>query len=256
MARTARPEGNPGVQRIRFPARLSEGREITLQGDPFAALLARSPRPGEIVTVTDAAGTEFRGRITELVEDRARCHVFEELAEPTELPFDLVLFQALPDKERMEFIIQKAVELGVAVICPFKSRHSISLEEREAHQPKAHRWQPIALAATKQCRRAIVPWVAPYCSFEEALEQARPLDLKMILVEKEEERLAPLIKGMPPPKSIALMVGPEGGWDAEEAKQAREEGFISVGLGGRILRTETAAIAACAILQYAWGGPR
>ena len=187
-------------------------------------------------------------------KDQARCYIFEKLKEPTEPPLDLFLFQALPDKERMELIIQKATELGVKVICPFKSKHSISLAQREAHQPKAHRWQQVALAATKQCRRALVPWVAPFCPFEEALEQARYMEMKLILVEREEERLAPLIRNMPPPKSIALMVGPEGGWDAEEIEQAKGEGFISVGLGGRILRTETAAIAACAILLYEWGG--
>jgi len=246
---------NYGFERICFPTPLQTGREIALEGDPFAALLVREPRPGEIITVTDAAGKEFRGRITELGDDGARCHIFEELREPTEPPFDLFLFQALPDKERMELIIQKATELGVKVICPFKSRHSISLAQREASQPKAHRWQRIALAATKQCRRAVVPSIAPFCPFEKTLEQARPLELKIILLEKEEERLAPLIRNMPPSKSIALMVGPEGGWDVEEVEQAREEGFIPVGLGGRILRTETAAIAACAILLYEWGGP-
>jgi 16S rRNA (uracil1498-N3)-methyltransferase len=241
-------------QRIAWPAQLQTGREIALEGDPFSVLLARDPLPGEIITITDATGKEFRGRITELGNDWARCHIFEVLREPTEPPFDLFLFQALPAKERMELIIQKTTELGVKVIVPFKSRHSISLAEREAIQPKAHRWQPIALKAAKQCRRSIVPWVAPFCSFEKALEQARPLDLKMILLEKEEERLAPLIKDMPPPQGIALMVGPEGGWDGEEVEQARAEGFLFVGLGGRILRTETAAIAACAILQYEWGG--
>ena len=247
---------NHGFKRICYPAQLSEGKKIVLEGPPFAALLAREPRPGEIITITDSSNRDFRGRITELGNDEAHCHIFEELQEPTEPPFDLVLFQALPDKERMELIIQKATELGVKTIVPFKSRHSISLAQREATQPKAHRWQHVALAATKQCRRAVVPQVAPYCPFEEALEQARPLELKIILLEKEEERLAPLIRNMPPPKSIALMVGPEGGWDVGEVKQAKAEGFIPVGLGGRILRTETAAIAACAILQYAWDGPR
>jgi 16S rRNA (uracil1498-N3)-methyltransferase len=245
---------NQALERIAFPTELGTGREITLEGDPFSALLAREPLLGEIITITDSSGREFRGRIAELGKERARCHIFEELQEPTEPPFDLVLFQALPDKERMELIIQKGTELGVNTIVPFKSVHSISLEEREAVQPKAYRWQSIALKAAKQCRRAIVPGVAPYCSFEGALEKARPLELKLFLLEKEEERLAPLIRGMPPPKSIALMVGPEGGWDATEVKQATENGFFSVGLGGRILRTETAAIAACAILQYEWGG--
>ena len=247
-------EDSHGLQRIISPTPLQTGREITLEGDPFSALLAREPIQGEIITITDSSGSEFRGRIIELGKDQALCHIFEELQEPTEPPFDLVLFQALPDKERMELIIQKTVELGVKTIVPFKSAHSISLQEREAVQPKAHRWQSIALKAAKQCRRAIVPWVAPYCSFEGALDQARPLDIKIILLEKEEERLAPLIKNIPPPKSIALMVGPEGGWNPGEVEQAKEEGFFSVGLGGRILRTETAAIAACAIFQYEWGG--
>jgi 16S rRNA (uracil1498-N3)-methyltransferase len=253
MAKKVYPESNLGLQKITFPTPLQTGREIALKGDPFSALLAREPLQGEIITITDSSGSEFRGRIIELGDDWARCHI-EELQDPTEPPFDLVLFQALPDKERMELIIQKGTELGVKTIVPFKSKHSISLQEREAVQPKAHRWQPIALKAAKQCRRAIVPWIAPYCSFEGALEQASPLELKLLLLEKEEERLAPLIRTMPPPKSIALMVGPEGGWDAAEVEQARGEGFFCVGLGGRILRTETAAIAACAILQYEWGG--
>jgi 16S rRNA (uracil1498-N3)-methyltransferase len=253
-AKNIQPQSEHRFQRIAVPTPLQTGREIALEGDPFAALLAREPLQGEIITITDSSGREFRGRITELGKERARCHIFEELTEPTEPPFDLSLFQALPARERMELIIQKTTELGVKVIVPFKSRHSISLAEREAIQPKAHRWQSIALKATKQCRRAIVPWVGPFCSFEQALEQARPLDLKIILLEKEEERLTPLIRDMPPPQGIALMVGPEGGWDGEEVEQARQEGFLSVGLGGRILRTETAAIAACAILQYEWGG--
>jgi len=245
---------NHGFERICFPAQLRTGKEISLEGNPFSALLAREPLQGEIITVTDAMGKEFRGRIVELGDDWAHCHIFEELREPTEPPFDLVLLQALPDKERMELIIQKGTELGVKTIIPFKSKYSISLQEREAVQPKAHRWQRIALKAAKQCRRAIVPFVAPYCSFERAIDQARPMELKLLLLEKEEERLAPLIRGMPPPKGIALMVGPEGGWETREVEGAREEGFFPVGLGGRILRTETAAIAACAILQYEWGG--
>jgi 16S rRNA (uracil1498-N3)-methyltransferase len=241
-------------EQIVFPAQLVVGEEIALQGDLFYALCSREPFQGEIITVQDVSGKAFRGRITGLQEDQARVVLFEELRGPTESPFDLFLFQALPAKERMELIIQKTIELGVKAICPFKSRHSISLEERESSQPKAHRWQRIALKAAKQCRRASMPDVLPYCSFEQALEQARPLELKIMLWEKEGQGLAPLIRGMPPPRSVALMVGPEGGWSDEEVQQAWAEGFFSVSLGGRILRTETAAIAGCAILQYEWGG--
>jgi 16S rRNA (uracil1498-N3)-methyltransferase len=242
------------LRRIILPDTVQAETTVSLEGDLFSALRKREPFQGEIITVTDAAGKVFRGRIIELKDDQARVLLFEEMRGAAESPFDLFLFQALPEKERMELIIQKATELGASCICPFKSRHSISLEEREAQQPKTHRWQQIALKAAKQCRRASMPLVAPYCSFEQALEQARPLELKIILWEKGKGRLASLIRNTPPPRSIALMVGPEGGWAEAEVQQARSEGFSPAGLGGRILRTETAAIAACAILQYEWGG--
>jgi 16S rRNA (uracil1498-N3)-methyltransferase len=176
------------------------------------------------------------------------------MREPLEPPFDLCLFQALPERERMELIIQKTTELGVSCICPFKSNRSISLDEREAQQPKAHRWQQIAFKAAKQSRRASVPVVLPYCSFPQALDLARPFALKIMLWEKEGRSLASLIRDIPLPKGIALMVGPEGGWAEDEVQQATHAGFAPAGLGGRILRTETAAIAACAVIQYEWGG--
>jgi 16S rRNA (uracil1498-N3)-methyltransferase len=251
---TNHSQRNNGPEQIAFPGRLSKGRGIALEGDLFSVLERRQPYQGEIITVADASGKAFRGRIVELKEDQARVFIFEEMKGAVESPFDLFLFQALPEKERMELIIQKATELGASCICPFKSRHSISLEERQATQPKTHRWQQIALKAAKQCRRASLPVVAPYCSFEQALEQARPAEVKIILWEKEQARLVSLIRDMPPPRSIAVMVGPEGGWAEEEIQQARAAGFALAGLGGRILRTETAAIAACAILQYEWGG--
>ena len=254
MVSDSRSQKQQGHENIIFPDQLSVGREITLEGNLFASLLAREPFPGEIITVLDNTGRTFRGRITELKVDQASVSLFEEITGPTEPPFDLVLFQALPAKERMELIVQKTTELGVKGIVPFKSRHSISLEEREATQPKAHRWQHIALKAAKQCRRGVVPIIAPYCSFAAALEQARPAEVKIILWEKEQTSLARLLRSRPRPPSIALMVGPEGGWAEEEIEQAQEKGFVAVNLGGRILRTETAAIAVCAILQYAWEG--
>jgi len=242
------------LRRIILPDTIQAETTVSLEGELFLALRMREPYQGEIISVTDAAGKAFRGRIVELKDDQARVFIFEQMREPIEPPFDLFLFQALPEKERMELIIQKTTELGVSCIYPFKSRHSISLEEREAGQPKAHRWQQIALKAAKQSRRASLPLVAPYCTFAQALEQAQPLELKIILWEKEQRKLASLIRDMPAPKGIALIVGPEGGWAEEEVQQARAAGFALAGLGGRVLRTETAAIAACAILQYEWGG--
>lgn len=239
---------------VTFPGEARVGMTVCLLDEGVLPLFARAPFVGEVITVRDKKGRIFRGRITELAADQASIFLFEEMRGVVEPPFDLALFQALPAKERMELIIQKVTELGAVGVVPFKSARSISLQEREARQPKAHRWQQIALRAAKQCRRGIVPIIYPYCSFDQALDQARPFALKIILCEDEGRKLASLMRGRAAPTSCALMVGPEGGWAAEEIEAAIKVGFTPVRLGGRIMRTETAAIAACAIIQYEWGG--
>ena len=100
---------------------------------------------------------------------------------PAESPVEIILLQALPDKERMELVIQKATELGVDVLVPFKSERSIALEQREKRQPKAHRWQEHALSAARQCRRARAPLVAGYTDLAGAIEWARECRLRVVL---------------------------------------------------------------------------
>ena len=154
----------------------------------------------------------------------------------------------------MELIIQKATELGVSSIVPFKSRRSVSLAERERKQPKAHRWQSIATRAAKQSRRGRVPLLEPYCDFSEALQYAEGNDLKIILWEKGNENpLRDVLRSRGNCGRVAMMVGPEGGFEPEEVRRAQEEGFIPVTLGQRIMRTETAAIVLVGILQYELG---
>jgi 16S rRNA (uracil1498-N3)-methyltransferase len=165
---------------------------------------------------------------------------------------EIILLQALPEKERMELIIQKATELGVSTIIPFRSERSISLEEREAKQKKAHRWQEIAVKAVQQSRRAKVPRVEHYRQFIEALGICMEDGLKILFYEKKGENLKSLLRQYQP-KKIYAMVGPEGGFTEEEVILAKHQGFIPVKLGQRILRTETAAIALVGILQYELG---
>jgi 16S rRNA (uracil1498-N3)-methyltransferase len=138
------------------------------------------------------------------------------------------------------------------VILPFKSEKSISLEEREAKQKKAHRWQEIAVKAVQQSRRAKVPRVESYRSLMEVLKFCKRDGLKILLWEKEGEPLKKVLKEYLP-KKIYAMVGPEGGFTGEEVKLAKKKGFIPIKLGQRILRTETAAIALVGILQYELG---
>jgi 16S rRNA (uracil1498-N3)-methyltransferase len=126
------------------------------------------------------------------------------------------------------------------------------LEEREAKQKKAHRWQEIAVKAVQQSRRAKLPRVESYRSFQEALKVCQKEGLKILLYEKEGENLKNVLRENPPQR-IYAMIGPEGGFTEEEVKLAKEKGFIPIQLGQRILRTETAAITLIGILQYEWG---
>ena len=240
------------MDRIVVGQKIRVGTEVLVKGPPLEALRFQGAREGSIVTLTDAEGGEFRGRVTHLSAAEASILPFDLFMSSTESPLDIVLFQALPERERMELIIQKGTELGVAAIIPFKSERSISLEEREKKQKKAHRWQHVAVQATKQSRRAGILRVGAYCSFTEALELSREESFKIILWEKEGGHLKTML-GASLPRKIDALVGPEGGFTEAEVRQAQAKGFLPVKLGQRILRTETAAITLVGILQYAVG---
>jgi 16S rRNA (uracil1498-N3)-methyltransferase len=238
------------MDRILLSGKVDIGKEVVIEGPPLEALLFQGGRPGSLVTLTDREGGDYRGRVTRLSGERATIFVFSVFPAPTESAVEIILLQALPEKERMEWIIQKTTELGVSVIVPFHSDRSISLEEREAKQKKSHRWQDIAVKAVRQSRRAKVPLIESYRPFEGALEFCRDCGLKLILWEKEGRCLKQSLK---PSEKVCVMVGPEGGFTAEEVASARDQEFIPIKLGQRILRTETAAITLVGILQYELG---
>ena len=240
------------MDRIILDRKVDKGEEVLIEGPPLEAFRFQGGRVGGIVTLTDSEGDDFRGRVVRLSKEKALVLIFEAFPSPTESPLEVILLQALPEKERMELIIQKATELGVSTIIPFKSGRSISLEEREAKQKKAHRWQEIAVKAVQQSRRARVPRVESYRSFQEALKVSKGEGLKIVLYEKEGEDLKNVLRRYQL-KKICAMVGPEGGFTAEEVELAKDKGFIPIKLGQRILRTETAAITLVGILQYELG---
>jgi 16S rRNA (uracil1498-N3)-methyltransferase len=240
------------LDRIVVGQKIETGKEITLEGPPLEAFRVQGARIGSIITLTDSRGKDFRGRVLHLSKEKASVLIFESFRSPTESPLRITLLQALPEKERMEWIIQKTTELGVTAIIPFKSERSISLEERESKQKKAHRWQEIAIKAVQQSRRAKVPSVEGYRSFKKVLEVCKDDGLKILLWEKEGVSLKKILK-QHLPRRIYVMVGPEGGFAEEEVVLAKEKSFIPVKLGQRILRTETAAITLIGILQYELG---
>ena len=240
------------IDRIVLDRKMKKGEEVRIEGPPLEALRFQGARVGSLLTLTDSEGDDFRGRVLYFSKEGATALIFDAFSTCTESPLEIVLLQALPEKERMEWIIQKSTELGVSNIVPFKSERSISLEEREEKQKKAHRWQAIAVKAVQQSRRAKVPRIEPYRTFQEALNFCGNEGLKILLWEKKGKSLRRILR-QNCPKKIYIMVGPEGGFTEGEAMLAEAKGFVSVKLGQRILRTETAAMTLVGILQFELG---
>lgn len=240
-----------GIIKIENPLK---GNSYKLTGWNFQNLGLWKARIGEAFTICDSNNKFFRARLMTLKHASAEALVFEELEQAVESEIEITLLQAVPEKERMELIIQKATELGVCSIIPFKSKRSISVEERDAKQKKSHKWAEIALKAAKQSRRATIPQVYPPCDFKDAIRMVSDYELKLLLWEHEKESsLKQVIRNAVDIKKIAVIVGPEGGFDETETEEAKKAGFIIAGLGQRILRTETAAIIAVGLLQYELG---
>jgi 16S rRNA (uracil1498-N3)-methyltransferase len=234
---------------------LSVGMSTQIQGEALLHLWERAERAGDLVTVRDGRGKDHRGRVVTLTRVRGEVFIFASFPLPVESPLAIHLIQALPKKERFEWIIQKATELGIHSITPFESDHSVSLEERNRPQGKSHRWQAIATRAARQCRRATIPVLQSVHSFEEALRFGEESDLRLLLWARQSNRgIKSVLAGSKDiVRSLSLVVGPEGGFSERELVISEEVGYLAVGLGQRILRTETAAIAAVTIVQYELG---
>ncbi|NIQ37263.1 MAG: RsmE family RNA methyltransferase [Proteobacteria bacterium] len=240
---------------LKVDEKLTIGKIVVMEGESLELLRGRAGRVGDLVTIRDQLGRDFRGRVVQLTRRHGAALIFEPLAASVEPPIEIHLIQALPKKERLEWIIQKATELGVSSIMPCVSDHSITPQERDASQKKSHRWQAVATKAAQQSRRARVPVVYPVSLFSEVLEIAGASHLNLILWEKESsEGMKHVLATLKDPvRNLTLAVGPEGGFSIGEIELARMRGFVSIGLGERILRTETAAIAAITIIQYELG---
>jgi len=228
------------------------GLRVKVGGGSLEALTEFRPRLGEAFTVRSPGG-DYRARLLGLGPDEAELFVFERMTGPAESPLEIILLQALPDKERMELVIEKTTELGVSLIVPWKAERGIGLSEREEKQAKSKRWPKRARKAARQCRRARIPAIASFTSLEGALEFAEAAEAKIALYEGSEKPLKDVLDNASGVSVIALLVGPEGGLTENEMGKITKAGFSAVTLGGRVLRAETAGIAAVSIVQYALG---
>lgn len=189
--------------------------------------------------------------LPEVLEKRyASVRILREEATDNESPLNITLVQAVSAAERMDFTLQKSVELGVAEIRPVISERCVVRLSGERAEKRVARWQEIVVSACEQSGRNIVPKVLPLTTYAQALQQLPQETTKLLMSLNRAQKLSDV---RPQSGKVVFMVGPEGGWTEKEEQQAFDAGFQSVTLGKRVLRTETASLAAIAAMQTLWG---
>ena len=209
-------------------------------------------KPGEELYVkTGSDGKEYRCRISEILPERIDLEILWVEDAKAELLSEIRLYQCLPKSDKMEWIIQKAVELGASQIIPVSSARSIVRLEGGKAANKVRRWNAISESAAKQSRRDRIPEVREVCSFKDAVKDAAGLDVFLVPYELAEDidHTRTLLSGIRPGQSVGILIGPEGGLEKEEVDLARESGAFPITLGRRILRTETAGLALLSFLM-------
>jgi len=210
-------------------------------------------KAGDEIIVFDGSGKEYEGTIVEERPFSVVIRIQNIFSSKRESHLEITLAQSLLKGEKMDYLIQKATELGVKEIVPFFSSRSVPLLEKSGRLKRHHRWERIAIDASKQCGRGVVPKIEPLQGYSEMLQSVSPDSLRLILWEREGTNLKEVLGKSIEKKEIFFIVGPEGGFSQEEIEEANKAGFLRVTLGRRILRAETASLCFLSILQYDWG---
>ena len=233
---------------------------VSILGDD-AHHISRSLRmaAGEKITVCDMQKNEYDCTLSEFLPDRVLALVTEQRKCDTEPPFIAHLYQALPKGDKLDTVIQKSVECGVSAITTFMSERCI-VREKGDEENKLRRRNKISLEAAKQSGRGIIPEVLPTLSFDKMLNEAAEADIKLFCYEGDGTRSMKEVlseakanfdaKGSDELPGVSIIIGSEGGFSLSEVEKAKEKGFIPVGLGKRILRTETAPLFVLSCLSY------
>ncbi|HIZ66267.1 MAG TPA: 16S rRNA (uracil(1498)-N(3))-methyltransferase [Candidatus Blautia pullicola] len=210
-------------------------------------------KPGEEILISSQENLEYTCYIDKLEDEQVTAHIMYVQEAGYELPSKLYLFQGLPKGDKMELIIQKAVELGVHQIIPVASKRAVVKLDKKKEEKKIARWQAIAQSAAKQSKRMYVPKVGEVLSFSQALAFARTLDVVLLPYElaKDMDSTRKIIGQIKRGQSVGIFIGPEGGFEEAEAEAAVKEANARViTLGKRILRTETAGLTVLSVLMY------
>ncbi len=247
------------MPRFFVPTDNFDGDKVRITGED-ARHISRALRmaKGEQITVCDMKGYEHTCVLEEFIDDVCvTAAIIDSVKSENEPPYNVALYQAMPKGDKIEYITQKAVELGAGKIIPFISERCISRPDQKSAKKKTERLSKIAAEAAKQCGRAVLPEVCDLTSFERMLSDADKYELKLFLYEGDGTiplslRLKEFKSAHGTPSSIAIVIGSEGGFSQKETERAMDAGYTLCGLGKRILRTETASgcVLSCLMYEY------
>ncbi len=209
-------------------------------------------KTGEELWISDGSKYEYRCTIESFEPDEVLLHIVYSQEPEYELPCRIYLFQGLPKADKMELIIQKAVELGAYEIIPVETKRCVVKLDGRKSAKKTARWQQIAESAAKQSKRMLIPNVHEVLTFREALKYAESMDVRLVPYElaRGMQETKEILAGIEPGQSVGIFIGPEGGFEEKEIEAAIEGGAKPITLGKRILRTETAGLAILSVLMF------
>jgi len=212
-------------------------------------------KPGDHLKLYDGVGNEYLADISSIDAIKVKVDIRHKLQPDLGADTRIMVAQAFLKDKKMDDLVRKVSELGIAGWVPFFSQRSIARPDKERLTGRVHRWKRIATEAIKQCRRKNMLEISDALTFDEVLELSKPCDLKIVFWENE---TSPLKRDIWPKtgislKSVMVMLGPEGGFTGQEIEMARQNGFVTAGLGPRILRADTATLAASTLVQYLYG---
>lgn len=241
------------MPRFYIDADLSVGQTLALPDTVVRHIQVLRLNAGDAITLFNGRGGEYAATLDAVMKRDAHCLIegFDDVSRET--PIWLGLAQAISGGDKMEFTLQKGVEMGVSAFQPIAAERSIVKLSGERADKRVARWQEIVVSACEQSGRNAIPEVLPILSLEQWLKQAPTADARLILSPAGTQRLADIAAA---PARAWLMAGPEGGYSAREEAAALSAGWTPLKLGPRILRTETAALAAVAAMQTVWGDYR
>ncbi len=208
--------------------------------------------PGDTLSLTDGCGQDYTATISAVAKDRVHLTVTATVASTTEAPVQITLCSGMLKDKKMDMVIKHTTQLGIHRWIPFYCDRSVPKPNEKQTQKRLQRWETIARESLKQCRRSRVPQILEPVRFEKVFTQTQHHDVKIAFWENADLQLNAL-KPKHTPKTIVLLIGPEGGFSTEEIQTATANGFFACLLGPRILRAETASISTCALVQHLFG---